>query len=98
MAVATEIEQLLAKREHVAVGLAEADDQVHADVSGPEHVTGGVLDLQTASGTIQVKSAVAVETMNRNRLSGRLGGSGAVAVRTSSGDITLATNEGGSFE
>jgi hypothetical protein len=51
---------------------------------------GGALDLQTASGSIQVKSAVDVETMNRNRLSGRLGGSGSVAVRTSSGDITLA--------
>lgn len=55
---------------------------------------GGALDLQTASGSIQVRSAVEVETMNRNRLSGRLGGSGSVAVRTSSGDITLATAEG----
>ncbi|MEO6461626.1 MAG: DUF4097 family beta strand repeat-containing protein [Candidatus Eisenbacteria bacterium] len=55
---------------------------------------GGALDLQTASGAIQVKSAIEVEVMNRNRLSGRLGGSGAIAVRTSSGDITLATSEG----
>jgi putative adhesin len=55
---------------------------------------GGTLDLQTASGSMQVKSAVNVETMNRNRLSGRLGGSGTVAVRTSSGDITLAASEG----
>jgi len=55
---------------------------------------GGALDLQTASGSIQVRSAVEVETMNRNRLSGRLGGSGSVAVRTSSGDITLAALEG----
>jgi len=56
---------------------------------------GGALDLQTASGSIQVRSAVEVETMNRNRLSGRLGGSGSVAVRTSSGDITLAAADGG---
>ena len=55
---------------------------------------GGNLDLQTASGSIQVKSAVEVEVMNRNRLTGRLGGNGAVAVRTSSGDITLASNAG----
>jgi hypothetical protein len=53
---------------------------------------GGALDLQTASGSMQVTSAVDVETMNRNRLSGRLGGSGTVAVRTSSGDITLAAS------
>ncbi len=51
--------------------------------------SGGALDLQTATGTLQVKSAVEVDTMNRNRLTGRLGGSGTVAVRTSSGDITL---------
>jgi hypothetical protein len=56
--------------------------------------SGGALDLQTASGSIQVRSAVEVETMNRNRLSGRLGGNGTVAVRTSSGDITLATAGG----
>lgn len=57
--------------------------------------TGGLLDLQTGSGSIQVKSAVQVETMNRNRLTGRLGGAGTVAVRTSSGDITLAATSGG---
>lgn len=55
---------------------------------------GGALDLQTATGTLQVKSAVEVETMNRNRLTGRLGGAGSVAVRTSSGDISLATSHG----
>ena len=55
---------------------------------------GGALDLQTATGSIQVKSAVEVDVMNRNRLSGRLGGTGAVAIRTSSGDITLASNHG----
>jgi DUF4097 and DUF4098 domain-containing protein YvlB len=53
--------------------------------------SGGTLDLQTATGTLSVKSAVDVETMNRNRLTGRLGGGGTVAVRTSSGDITLAS-------
>jgi len=56
---------------------------------------GGALDLQTGSGSIQVKSALQVEIMNRNRLTGRLGGTGSVAVRTSSGDITLATTSGG---
>jgi DUF4097 and DUF4098 domain-containing protein YvlB len=53
--------------------------------------SGGTLDLQTATGTLSVKSAVDVETMNRNRLTGRLGGGGTVAVRTSSGDVTLAS-------
>jgi DUF4097 and DUF4098 domain-containing protein YvlB len=56
---------------------------------------GGLLDLQTATGTIRVKSAVEVEIMNRNRLTGRLGGRGTVAIRTSSGDITLAAHSGG---
>ena len=51
--------------------------------------TGGGLDLQTSSGAIAVRTELDVETMNRNRLTGRLGGPGTVAVRTSSGDITL---------
>lgn len=63
-------------------------------VLGMPSGAGGALDLQTATGTLQVKSAVDVETMNRNRLTGRLGGAGSVAVRTSSGDITLATHSG----
>ncbi len=84
----------------IAVGLVRAPRVVQVrSSSGSVRIdlppgVGGALDLQTASGAIQVKSAIAVETMNRNRLSGRLGGSGAVAVRTSSGDITLATGEG----
>ncbi len=56
---------------------------------------GGSIDVQTATGAIRVRSAIEVQTMNRNRLTGRLGGTGSVAIRTSSGDITLATNPGG---
>ena len=52
--------------------------------------TGGALDLQTASGAIAVRTELDVDSMNRNRLTGRLGGPGSVAVRTSSGDITLS--------
>jgi DUF4097 and DUF4098 domain-containing protein YvlB len=54
--------------------------------------SGGAVDLQTASGAMQVKSAVQVETMTRNRFAGRLGGTGEVQVRTSSGDITLVAH------
>jgi len=51
--------------------------------------TGGALDVQTSSGAIAVRTELDVDSMNRNRLTGRLGGPGTVAVRTSSGDITL---------
>ena len=84
----------------IAVGLVRAPRllQVRSSSGGVEiripPGAGGALDLQTASGSIQVRSAVEVDVMNRNRLSGRLGGSGAIAVRTSSGDITLAASEG----
>lgn len=84
----------------VAIGLVRAPRLVQVRSSSGAvalHLpprAGGALDLQTASGAIQVKSAVEVEVMNRNRLSGRLGGGGAIAVRTSSGDITLAASEG----
>ncbi len=53
--------------------------------------TGGTLDLQTSSGAMSVRNELAVDTMNRNRLTGRLGGTGTVAVRTSSGDIALSS-------
>jgi len=53
---------------------------------------GGDLDVQTSSGAIAVRAGVDVDIMNRNRLTGRLGGPGTVAVRTSSGDITIRTN------
>ncbi len=60
------------------------------DLAIPER-TGGTLDLQTSSGAIAVRNEVAVDTMSRNRLTGRLGGAGSIAVRTSSGDITLSS-------
>lgn len=84
----------------IAIGLVRAPRLLQVRSSSGAVVlrlppgAGGTLDLQTASGSIQVKSAVEVDVMNRNRLSGRLGGSGAIAVRTSSGDITLAASEG----
>lgn len=55
--------------------------------------TGGDLDINTASGAMSVTSAIEVTSMSRNRLTGLLGGKGAVEVRTSSGDITLAVSE-----
>ncbi|MGH7723968.1 MAG: DUF4097 family beta strand repeat-containing protein [Candidatus Eiseniibacteriota bacterium] len=51
---------------------------------------GGNLDLQTATGAMSVTSAIDVKSMSRNRLTGSLGGTGTVEVRTSSGDISLS--------
>ena len=81
--------ELLIAPHHVQVRSSSGS----VDLSIPKGA-GGTLDLQTATGTLSVKSAVDVETMNRNRLTGRLGGVGSVAVRTSSGDITLAISTG----
>ncbi len=63
------------------------------DLSIPPN-TGGALDVETSRGSISVRTDIAVDVMNRNRITGRLGGSGTVAVRTSSGDIMLASSEG----
>ena len=45
------------------------------DLATPSR-TGGALNLDTSSGAIAVRTEVDVEIMNRNRLTGRLGGSG----------------------
>jgi DUF4097 and DUF4098 domain-containing protein YvlB len=50
---------------------------------------GGRLEMQTATGGMHMKNPIQVETMNRNVLIGRLGGTGQVLIRTASGDITL---------
>jgi hypothetical protein len=50
---------------------------------------GGTLDVQTATGAMNVSSKLEVGTANRNHLTGQLGGRGQTLVRSSSGDIRL---------
>ncbi len=50
---------------------------------------GGQLEVETASGGMKVRNPLQVESMDRNRLTGRLGGTGVVMIRTSSGNITV---------
>ena len=54
---------------------------------------GGRIEVQTASGGMHVRNPMQVESMDRNRLTGKLGGSGVVLLRTSSGDITVDPSE-----
>ncbi len=54
---------------------------------------GGELDVQTATGKMSVSGAIKVGTMNRNHLTGNLGGAGTTVVRSSSGDIRLQARE-----
>jgi hypothetical protein len=54
---------------------------------------GGALDVQTATGAMSVSSAITVGTMQRNHLTGDLGGKGRTFVRSSSGDITISSRD-----
>jgi hypothetical protein len=58
----------------------------------PEGV-GGALDVQTATGAMNVSSKIEVGTANRNHLTGQLGGRGQTFVRSSSGDIRLQSSD-----
>jgi len=55
---------------------------------------GGMLDVQTATGAMNVASKIEVGTANRNHLTGRLGkGGGQTFIRSSSGDIRLQASD-----
>ena len=58
----------------------------------PEGVGGG-LDVQTATGAMNLSSAIEVGTANRNHLTGKLGGTGQTLIRSSSGDIRLVSTD-----